>query len=38
MTDWTIARVTPEIQAELRRLLDAPPRTSSQLPTNRPEG
>ena len=23
MTDWTTARVTPEIQAELRRLLDA---------------
>ena len=22
MTDWTTARVTPEIQAELRRLLD----------------
>ena len=26
MTDWTTARVTPEIQAELRRLLDAPPQ------------
>ena len=23
MTDWTTARVTPELQAELRRLLDA---------------
>ena len=23
MTDWTTARVTPEMQAELRRLLDA---------------
>ena len=22
MTDWTTARVTPEIQAELRRLLE----------------
>ena len=26
MTDWTTARVTPEIQAEMRRLLDAPPQ------------
>ena len=26
MTDWTTARVTPEMQAELRRLLDAPPQ------------
>ena len=24
MTDWTTARVTPEIQTELRRMLDAP--------------
>ena len=26
MTDWTTARVTPEMLAELRRLLDAPPQ------------
>ena len=26
MNDWTTCRVNPEIQAELRRLLDAPPQ------------
>ena len=26
MTDWTTCRVTPEMLAELRRLLDAPPQ------------
>ena len=29
MTDWTTARVTPEIQAELRRLLDEAKRRLS---------
>ena len=26
MTDWTTCRMTPEMLAELRRLLDAPPQ------------